>query len=424
MKCFFKGCKLPTVIYCTCSGVTYMCASHIVFHQAYLPKLSHILFSHLKTVPIGIKSEIVSILSKIIFDLNDARTELIKFNEELNSYIMNTISSISSIRKHSKSILKDVLYGINVALPVSTNIKYTDSILNNKMINLFIKESSKNLKLNEFSERIQELNEKFKLKFKSLILTKNDKLAFFIKDTKFFVKYNTQNSVSTVKHMGQLVPQGRRAAICYVDSDKIFLYGGQSSECLYSAYFVNTKTYHIDYLISGIPRHSTTPILFNQKIYVFGGWTDKALNDCSYFDMNLRLWFTQSNLPSPQSDVSTVKLRNKILLTGYKNFLQLYYPENDTYENINCGVNPGDKNILIKYQDYVYLLAGKVYRAKHDFLVYFEHLNISVSFKMVSCRPIIRNNHAFFVDEDYQIHMFNFADFSLKMIDKVKIYSR
>ena len=398
-----------------------MCASHIVYHQAYLPRLNHNFFSHLKTVPIEINSQLVSKLSKTIFDLKNAKAELIKFNEELFSYIINTLSSISSIIKHSKSILKNILCGKNVALPVSTNIKYSESILNKEMIKLYLKESSKNLKLNEFSEKLQELNEKLKLNYKSLNKTKNNTLPYFIKGTKFFVEYDTQKYISTVKHINQLVPQGRRAAICYVDSDKIFLYGGQSSECLRSAYFINTKTYLIDYLLPGIPRHSTTPIVFNKKIYVFGGWKILALNDCSYFDMNLRFWVTKSNLPSAQSDISTVKLRNKILLTGYRDFLQLYYPENDLYENINCGINPKDKNMLIKHGEYVYLLAGKVYRAIYDILMLFEHLHKKVTFEMASCRPLVRNNYAYFVDEDYQIHMFSFSDFSLKIIDKVKI---
>ena len=424
MNCFFKGCKLPTVIYCTCEEVTYMCASHIVYHQGYLPRLNHTFFSHLKTVPEGIKSDLVLFLSKTINELKSTKKELTKFNEEFKSFMMNTISSVSLIKKRTKSILNDIQNGRNVGLPVSANINYTDSILNRKMINLFIKESSKSFKLNEFSERILNLNQKFELKFKSFMQTKNDKLAFFIKDTKFFVEYDTQNSFSTVKHIDDLVPQGRRAAICYVDYDKIFLYGGQSSEDLHSAYYINTKTYEIDYLISGIPRHSTTPIIFNQKIYVFGGWATKALNDCSYFDMNSRLWFTQSNLPTPQSNVSTIKLRNRILLTGSNEFLELYSPKYDSYENVNCGINPTKKNMLIKHGKYVYLLAEKVFRAKYDVMLYFEHLSHNVSFAMVSCIPVVKNNCAYFIDENYQIHMFSFDDYSLKMIDKVKIYNR
>lgn len=247
---------------------------------------------------------------------------------------------------------------------------------------------------------------------------KNDKLAYFIKNTNIFVEFNTKTSIYTVKRINNLETQGRRIAICNISPEEIFIYGGETRNSLSSAYILNLVGYKIETLKPGIPRHSSTPIVYNKKVYIFGGWTNKCLKNCNYFDLISKNWKDLSDLPSPQSDTSTVKLNKKILVSGYDNFLQLYNPEIDSFENLDSNINPKNKNILIKHGAYVYLLARNVYRINRNTLLFFEKTNMKVNFSMLSCRPIVRDNFAYFFDEDFNIYKFSFIDFSLKIIDK------
>lgn len=418
MDCFFKGCKQNPILYCTCLEKSYICAAHIAQHQFHPPNTSYKMFPILKTVKESEKQGLITILSNTIKNNELLRNELLKFTQEIISFTEKSISSISSLNKINKRILREILTNSIVSFPVSADERFMSSELTPKMIKLFFKESSKNLKLQNLSDKILEYNKKFELKFHNSLHKKNEKLSFFIYQTKNFVEFDTKTSDFTLKIIDSLEPQGRRFIMATVNPEKIFFCGGILERPSSSTFFLNPKTYVVEKLQSGIPRRGSIPVVYNNKIYVFGGYIDACTNSCDYFDLNLNQWFKLSNLPSPKSDVSTIRIDQKILISAQDQFMQIYNISQNTFMDMNSAINPTAKNILIKYKGYVYLLAVKIYRVKCDCLSYFEHINKSVIFEKVLSRAVVRNNHAFFVDEKFNIYKFYFEDYRLKIIRK------
>ena len=115
-----------------------------------------------------------------------------------------------------------------------------------------------------------------------------------------------------------------------------------------------------------------------------------------------------------------IEIKKKIFLTGSSNFLQQYDPENDKYE-IFSGKITGQKIILLKNKGHIYLLAESIYKVKNNMLVCYNNSTPSFSFESVTCRPVIRNNRAFFIDQNYQGYVFNFTDFKLTRIFRLSM---
>lgn len=402
MECYIDGCKQEAIIYCACSEIFYICTDHLIFHQSQVSTTNHRMYPIPKN-ELKLDNEVYLKDIKIaINDLQSQRKKLAKFSEDFNLSLIKVLKSLNFTIAQLKNFQKKYLTGINLG---ANDLKK------------LIREGIGNLKLSKLENHF--LNFFQEIELRTSLLNKPQNLAYFINDTKSLIQYNVYTEKFILKNIDFMEPQGQRACVCYLGYDKIFLYGGYSNRYLATSYIISLSTNKVENLPSFNPVYATTPVLLNDKIYIFGGYRKENLQESSYFDLKFKTWIYITSLPLPQSDVSTLKIKKEIIITGSNKFLQIYYTEKNSYKDLGSGINPGSYNLLIKSKELIFLLAKKVYMAKKSekkFMVL--SLNYTSDVSYVTCQPLVRGDKAYFFDQNYIIYSFSFYDFSLKMIAK------
>ena len=415
MKCFKIGCKTEPNLYCCCEKkVIYTCSLHLTEHLVTKNPKPHKFISPSKPIPPDNKSSVINILKETIENLKTFKKGLIESFESLSQSLIKSIEKIDKLIKLYNKSLKESLIQNQITFIVSLNKKYNQSDTDASLIALNVKEQTKRMNFYKISEKVTSIIDnisRFTYEQKSKLL------PYFIERTKNFVLFDTYNHSFMIKNLENIESQGRRGTLCYLNNHEIFCYGGENENKIRKSFIIDTSNFCVRHLPNGRPRHSARSVKADHKIFVFGGWAYTSLKNSDCFELKHNYWRSISDLPSHQSDTSTIKIKNKILITGCYNFLQIYNISTDSYKDLLSDFKVDRYNIVIKYGKYVYLLCEYIFYSKKDKLKYWTRIpDKLLKFDMNSCIPVIRDNCAFFIDEKYDIYVLEFKDMRLSLL--------
>lgn len=370
-----------------------------------------------KNVLINQKETVMQEIKYTIDSFKSSRAKLLKFSEDFQVLSQNILSSINSTLKLCKKLQKELLTGSIVSFPVLVNKKFHDKFLTKSKFRLLIKDRIKELELPNVKTKFSVFFNDFNEIFTSLTSSKPQNLTYFLKNSKNFINFNTNTYELTLKTLEHIEPQGKRSCISHVSPDKIFVYGGYTSNPLTTAYFISLSSYQIEHLPTFIPRYGTTPALVDEKVFVFGGYGLTNIQEAHYFNIRYKTWRSITSLTSPQTDISTLKINKEIIIAGSNKFLQSYDTETDKYKDLGSNINPGKYNVLLKCKRHIFLLAKIVFMAKKSEKKFFMmSLNGNIDISYVTCQPVINKNKAYFYDDDFKIYVFSLNDYTLRVI--------
>ena len=423
MKCHISGCMNSPTLYCTCSkSIKFSCSEHLINHLSIETLKEHNIFSTLKNVSENQKEIVKNSIIKTIKHFTLLKQKIFESYNIITDQILKCKAKLDNIIFLNKRLLKETIIKNQVTLCVSHNKKYRNSNLNCEILSLLKKENFLSLDFFSINNSIKNISESFSLTSKAFIKPDNIFLYYFIVDTNILTIFDPKKFTYFHKEIPILDPIGGRPSICLLPNNKLFCSGGRHSKSTGNTYIIDMGTFNISDKITSNERHSAKPIMINERIYLFGGWTYECLNTAEYFNVKNSKWISISNLPSYQSDTSTAKINKKIIITGLYNFLQCYNVESDTYLDLNSGIEVNSYNMLLKHNKFIYLLCGRVYYSKKAKLKYWIcNPSNNISINKTCSIPVIRDNCGYFLDENLQIYKFNFEDLVLSIITRGKL---
>ncbi|CAG9332223.1 unnamed protein product [Blepharisma stoltei] len=208
-------------------------------------------------------------------------------------------------------------------------------------------------------------------------------------------------------------------SICQVPGRGLFCYGNHPGKG--TAYILQSE-YSIEKLESGPPYGNISPALYEDSIYLFGGWDSTGLpfNKAIKYSLQNNNWSTLSDLKVNLSFVSNIVTNEGILLVGYQSAkLYRYDIESDSYFELASFVASTWK-ILCNSSNRSFLIesSGNIYENNPRWLS--NWIAIQKFTDQISRAPLTYyatyEDSAYFLDEACNFFRFNFNSLTLSKV--------
>lgn len=164
---------------------------------------------------------------------------------------------------------------------------------------------------------------------------------------------NMQKPLSSIGTGTQILSLGANKTLCYG--------GVKDNKVIGAMVILNNSNKEIKFLKPGRPRAYGASVLFNEKIYFFGGWGGNLLSDCQIFSLKNE-WTNGSQLPEPSNYCQSVNF-NGIWITGY-NMKKVYIYDGlayieylDCYSGISKYLLASSTQLHILYHDKAFIVS-------------------------------------------------------------------
>ncbi|OMJ94294.1 hypothetical protein SteCoe_2639 [Stentor coeruleus] len=359
---------------------------------------------------------------------------------EFRSILKKKLIILNTFKHHCDFMIEKIRNANKV--PIYYSIKEVSCPeISQKDLNLEFKNLYKNVFITKVSSSIDS-SQKYKeiedslssLLNKEFVDEPDSYLDFFMANTKVLVSFDIKSASFNKKTINLQENQGILTSICRISTDEIFISGGNInigqtlSETLDNCFIINTKNSSVTILPKGYKRCAAQPLLFNKKIYIFGGELySQNIKESHMFDLNSKTWKILAPLIDELSCTSTVLLReNEILLIGTNVNGKRYFLGYNTISNtyFDYSLNYSDKNfhinILIQSDDKVFIIVRNI--------IFVTEANNLRSWKITekSCvhfgiisQVVVRENKAYFIDSKQDVFMFCLKTFHMSNILKI-----
>ncbi|CAG9324609.1 unnamed protein product [Blepharisma stoltei] len=244
-----------------------------------------------------------------------------------------------------------------------------------------------------------------------------NQIAAFQHNTKNLLKINLSNFKETKIELNTKSKANEHIIMCELPDNQIFCYGNW--EPVGTTFIIDAENNIIE-LDDGKPCCSTYATLFEDSIYVFGGWKTKGerSNFAVKFSLQTAEWKDLAPLPISSTAVCSLAADNEIWLSGYNHQkLYSYSIEKNNYQEyidlaLNCNkiicrgdslsiyvIESGGKIIKSEFDGYNWQLVGNILQF-NDVISYYKLYMGSV----------------YFLDYDYVLYAFNLGEKHLDMI--------
>ncbi|OMJ65837.1 hypothetical protein SteCoe_37549 [Stentor coeruleus] len=327
-----------------------------------------------------------------------------------STQIINDIQ-VHDIDKEISSLSKELFLNITMESIINSNNLW--ELIKNYIFNIPILETNANIEPMVLESEINNLVEVRNSE-------QNQNLYFFMNKSKKLLSY----SIEEVKIIGNSElnlneEQGEGQALTVIPENKIFIYGGTS---LYidSAYIINLENNTVDRVSKGRKRSYAQATYLNNKIYVFGGYSNSArINSADEFDCITKGWRPLTPLKIRCDNTSTHILNDiKIFIAGSPKFVNIYNVVNECYEDVRGQFDIEAKCLVTYDQDkkIVFILSKKIYYCKEEGLDDWKVQELNQTFRSTAYRPVCLRRKAYFVDGSHKVFMFDFDSLRLEEV--------
>lgn len=443
IRCFFPSCLMfpSTLISCNQQNL-YSCSSHCQSHFE-LCGSSHNCESLLKNISCD-KFQMINKVKKVLKWSNDMTQKTIHdYNQkmfELTSFLKNALTSLKAIKNHCSFMIEKITKANKVPIFFNTKAlsypEISQDDLNPEFTNLyknaFIKKGTTTI---DSSQRHKEIEDSLSLLLSKEFVDKLDNyLDFFIGDSKILVSFYIISTSYTKKFICLQENQGILNSICRISANEIFVSGGNINigqllnETLDNSFIINTNNTSITVLPKGFKRSAAQPLLFDKKIYIFGGESySQNIKESHMFDLNSKTWRLLAPLVTELSCTSTLLLKNdEILLIGTnvngKRYLLGYNTIANRYSDYNLDYS--DKkfhiNLLIKSDDKVIIIGkNNLLVTEANNIRSWRNIGKSYMHSGIISQVIVRDKKAYFIDSKHNVYAFCLETFQMNNLLKI-----
>lgn len=188
-------------------------------------------------------------------------------------------------------------------------------------------------------------------------------------------------------------PSPRDRHVAVVHSRSIFIFGGYDGFNRVNDFY----EYNIDYnswqevlnnehssLCPPTPRHSHSAVVYDDSMYIFGGYDGHYKNDFHRFNFIRNTWEqvkdARGMAPSPRYRTACAVVKDSMFLFGghdgnkqLNDFFQYNFKKSEwttiTYDRAS-EPSPRDSHILLSYDNSILLFGGSSGNARSDFFEY------------------------------------------------------
>jgi hypothetical protein len=365
-------------------------------------------------------------------NLESLLMQVFEYKKQLFALAREIISSINTLQ--SKFMKVERYLGLNI-FEVQTNnrfywnIKANPSEFIEKNLNFSSFEIiSKYLKKKLSSSKIFKISESFKNLLKKrlefdLVPLKNheDQLYFCSDETTSLFCFDTRQEKTTFLPFEENHLRRRSPAICPLENNKIFIYGGWNEKALKSALIVDISSKTLKKTSDGIRRSQASAQLLKNRVYIFAGCTSAEVftTESSYFDLVKENWKKISNFPISTRNTSTLLQGSKILITSSENSLVTYESDSDTYKTVKLNFMINTINLLFSHEDSVYLISTPhIYKSSKPDLKTWKVVQSCSVKNTTTSKPVHSpdSNFLFFSDSKRKIYKLDLRSFFLKKL--------
>lgn len=425
IRCSFRSCiDFPKYI-CLCSeqNICY-CLKHWEAHMENNPSGIHttknLQINISKNEKEGIKEKLKEEIYKTRKGINQCIQKCSNIIKELilfqNLLLSNARSYISKCRRIlAQATLNDKIAYL-VIKPKDPIFEINLKLVQSELHNMYVPKHYSALNLNE---SINSLLDFFKTKdsVEKFILLKHDSTENLLLSAKecensifyYSIDDNSQQEIQ----LNLEYPLANQSAACWIDKNTVFIQNDIQKNSG-NAYIYNHTENSILKVPSTIKRTGAQPIVYNEKVYFFGGISNKnILSTCDYYDIKDMIWKNFSELPEPSSCTSTLVLGRNIIISTHRCKVFEYDSEDNSY-NLTKSISFTGGHFIVKCNDNMYLIGKKCYFCP-IFLVKEWKMYNTYSGPALKCggsRPIVRGNKVYFFANDnnaYQLELISLS---------------
>ena len=200
--------------------------------------------------------------------------------------------------------------------------------------------------------------------------------------------------------------------MCKISKDSYFINWGNQYK-INENFLLNLSHQNFQTFEGSIFRKTGACICKNEKVYLFGGRTNKELPDCESFDLKTLKWTKISDLPKASGWCSAGETDGKIILSGYYIDKVLLYDE-DRYKNLFELPNNSFKVVTNGWV----LTKSVLFEFSESKKKWFAH-NLALEWNednLGSWTTFVRKNFIYFIDIDHNLIR---IDTKLKKVERV-----
>ena len=441
---------LCSVYQCQCSALYYglfnnetvtLCEDHREEYKLQIINTKNIF----KKLDNDYKNRLIAVYSSTISEFQQTQSKIIKnAYEEIQRIKKLTIQHtkelqnwIKFFQSHIKVLAKQNKFSIFSTNPIEKNIINQNVSIENTG---FIKKSE-----NIFKRFNKELKEKYfpsinEVK-KNYVETPKIPFANFFSSNKsvksyqnlYFNKHNSQEIVIIeLDKKFETLPMkvnfsvdknwGAHACICKISDKELFIHGGYCfSFC--DTYKLNLETLDIEVLPSWTPRYTAACVYKDSKVFVFGGIDENSvLNTAAVYDLQKNTWNELSPMPKPSQTTTAVAYKNQLMIVGLELEMVFSFNNNMYYSLASPKLLPNTGKIILQAgSKYFIIQVTKVWETQ-DFNKWecyeLNSKNIPNGLALLTY-PVAKENHVYFVFNDYLLRRFNISSHSVEVIKKI-----
>lgn len=437
-KCFVSGCTMPPSLSCSCTSKEIsLCHLHIPNHIQKHPNLHHIFKAKAKTISPDMKEKITQFLQ--------SKKKFLK--SELESFSNLTHEILSSVRIIAKNyytsniklsnICSQILKEINendMNTYLCENSPEEDPCLNLEDIenelqrrNKQYYDNSVNL-FNEIGNELQRACRGFGSYLNNLSCAETDKhknytscLYVIQQNTKTLIKFDTESLIKTSENINIESDQAPFSVICCLPGSKLFALGNFMNGAISPPppYLIDLYSKSVKKLEKARPRAYACSIYYNNKVYIFGGWTinNIPLNICDAYDLRSGQWSQLASAPKAAFHTSLLRLDENFLVAGITNFMYTYNWSSNSYSEVTNSLTIKDFSMLVKDNKKIhFIVRGTVYLSNQDDIYTWQQGTLTGFFSYTECLPIIKGRFAYFADGPCEIYQYNLDSYEISKI--------
>jgi hypothetical protein len=415
--CSYGSCSDIPEFYCKCKKLDFFCKFHADLHSSE-DESTHDLESAFLFIPTSEKGKSITLLKDLIQESDDFLSEITVLTQKIMKMSEDSIKKLSGYKKLLKWNLKELIQNNRVFSAPETEKLATEEKVYETLMQLktqfFRNENLRafGTKLKRNLKYFQEIYNYYSKDSHERFVNRN--LCFFVRNSNKIVHFDAFKQSFKSFEVESIQTQGCLASICFVNSKSVFCYGGHSINDKSEAFFINVENRCVKILPKGVPRSCASAQYWNNRVYVFGGYSTSIMKRSHYFDLINESWVPIAGLPSFQQDTSTVSVSGKIVISGYTDFLYAYDIKENNYLKCCDHVKISYSNILIPYLNNIILLMNRlIYIAgKSDLFNWTVH-SCLCSFEQTTSKPAVRGKYAYFYTMTNDIYRFDCESFCL-----------
>ena len=418
--CSFGSCSSIPEFYCKCQTKATFCKIHADLHSSE-DESTHELEPAFILISSSDKAKSINLIKQLIQESEDFRREIIDLTQKMMKMMQESINKLSDYKALLKKNLQELIQRNRIFSSHETcagEEKVLKALMNLKTE--FFK--TENLKL--FSDKLkgnlkyfQEIYSYY-LKVHSDQSLINRNLCCFQTNSNKLVHFDSFKLSTRSFVLSSIEPQGCLACICFIDTKTVFCYGGFLMQNKDNAFLLNIENQTVKSLPAGIPRSCASGQFWDNRVYVFGGYSEELTKKSHYFDLIQSKWVQISHLPELQQDTSTLNVSGKILVSGYRDFLCVYDIKENNYLKCCDKVKTSYSNLLIPYLNRIILLTNRfIFTADKTDLFNWVSCSCHCLFEQTTSKPAIRGKFAYFYTMSNEIFKFDCETFELVKVN-------